>query len=94
MAFDLKKRFPTSCRDFPEGSTEHKKRKRSVSMASMTSDAGGTEEKEVTCTICHRYNAMLFMNFVSDGELVIVEQPWLDVVATLPNALHRKVFGT
>ena len=37
---------------------------------------------------------MLFMNFVADHEMVVVEQPWLNVVATFPGALQRKVYGT
>ena len=37
---------------------------------------------------------MLCMEFVSEHEMVVVEQPWLNVVATFPDALHRKVYGT
>lgn len=37
---------------------------------------------------------MLFMDYIGDHELVIVEQPWLNVVATFPDALQRKVYGT
>ena len=44
-------------------------------------------------TICLRYNAMLFMDFIGTNEMVVVEQPWLSVVANLPDALERKVYG-
>jgi hypothetical protein len=37
---------------------------------------------------------MLSLEFVSANELFIVEQPWLSVVATFPEALQRKVYGT
>jgi len=58
------------------------------------------------CTMCLRYNSMLHLDFVTsndgdgngneDGnvEMVIVEQPWLSVVASLPEALHRRVYGS
>lgn len=94
MAFDTKKKFPTACRAFPESSADIKKRKRSVSLASVASDAGGVEDNSSSCTICNRYNGMLCTDFVGGNELVVLEQPWLDVVATLPDALHRKVYGT
>lgn len=94
ITFDTKKKFPIACRTFPEGSAGSEKRNRSVSVASMASDAAGSDENGSTCTICSRYNGMLYMDFVQGDELVVVEQPWLDVVATLPDALHRKVYGT
>jgi len=49
---------------------------------------------QTTCTMCLRYNSMLYMDFVSDNEMVVVEQPWLNVVATFPDALQRRVYGT
>lgn len=94
VAFDMRKEFPTFCRTFPEVSAGSKKRNRSVSVASMASDTVGNEENGPNCTICSRYNGMLYMDFIDGGELVVVEQPWVDVVATLPDALHRKVYGT
>jgi U3 small nucleolar RNA-associated protein 4 len=37
---------------------------------------------------------MLFMDFVAEHEMVVVEQPWLTVVATFPQALQRRIYGT
>jgi hypothetical protein len=58
------------------------------------------------CTICLRYNSMLYLDFLDEpqdnnahttasisSEMLVVEQPWLDVVATFPEALHRRVYG-
>jgi hypothetical protein len=36
---------------------------------------------------------MLYMDFIQGNEMVIVEQPWLSVVATFPDALQRRVYG-
>ena len=45
-------------------------------------------------SICLRYTGVIFMDFVDESELVIVEQPWLDIVNALPDALERKRYGT
>ena len=46
------------------------------------------------CIICLRYNSMLYMDFIEDNEMLVVEQPWLSVVASFPEALERKMYGT
>ena len=45
-------------------------------------------------TICMRYVGMLFMDFLDSNELVIVEQPWVDIAKSLPRSLQRKLYGT
>jgi hypothetical protein len=45
------------------------------------------------CSICLQYNGMLYLNFVGQNEMVVVEQPWLEVVETLPEAIQRRVYG-
>ena len=45
-------------------------------------------------TICMRYVGMLFMDFLDNNELVIVEQPWVDIAKSLPRSLQRKLYGT
>ena len=83
--------FPQECRIFPERHVRKRKRSASVSEA----NASSTEEVlPSACTMCLRYNGMLCMDFVGEHEMVVVEQPWLNVVATFPDALQRKVYGT
>jgi hypothetical protein len=36
---------------------------------------------------------MLYLDFMSADEMVVVEQPWLSVVAGFPEALQRRVYG-
>jgi hypothetical protein len=84
VLFDLDKAFPSRCRVFPEKHVREKKQKR----PRRSNDEG--EE----CTLCLRYNSMLSLDAVSANELFVAEQPWLSIVATFPEALQRKVYGT
>lgn len=45
-------------------------------------------------TICLRYSGIIFQEFLSKNEMVIVEQPWLNVVNQLPDALERQRYGS
>ena len=95
MVVNTDKEFPHHCRIFPETHVRGTKRKRSLSMSEQRSGDGDQPAgKSSTCTMCLTYNSMLFMDFVDDNEMVVVEQPWLNVVATFPDALQRRVYGT
>jgi hypothetical protein len=37
---------------------------------------------------------MLHLEFIDESEMVVVEQPWLDIVASFPDPLQRHVYGT
>ena len=65
-----------------------RKRKRSMSNAEAPQ-----REQSGNFTICLRYSSMIFMDFVAENEMVVVEQPWMNVVSALPDALERKVYG-
>jgi hypothetical protein len=93
---NIEEEFPQRCRIVPETHVRVKKRKRSQSVSEPSSGDGDQSAgtKSSTCTMCLRYNSMIFMDFVDDHEMVVVEQPWLSVVATFPDALQRKVYGT
>lgn len=45
------------------------------------------------CTVCLHYNSMLHLDFLDGDEMLVVEQPWLRVIATFPEALQRRVYG-
>jgi U3 small nucleolar RNA-associated protein 4 len=95
VAVDLKEEFPKRCRVFPLVHVRGTKRKRTNSTSEPTNiDEIIKSETSSSCAMCLRYNSMLFMNCVRENEMVVVEQPWLNVVATLPGALQRKVYGT
>ncbi|KAG5180826.1 quinon protein alcohol dehydrogenase-like superfamily [Tribonema minus] len=44
--------------------------------------------------VVERYRPILLAEFVDDGELVVVECPWLKVVAQLPDTLYRQRYAT
>ena len=87
VVVDTSRPFPNKCRHFPERHVRGKKRRRPPSSVASS-------EEESLCTLCLRYNSMLGMDFVSENEMVIVEQPWLNVVATFPEALQRKLYAS
>ena len=45
------------------------------------------------CTICSHYKNMLYTDFLSPKEMIIVEQPWSKIVETFPAALQRRIYG-
>jgi hypothetical protein len=86
-------RPPTRHHGGGEDKSPHKrKRDRSDSVAS----AGAAEKSghNDNCTLCVRFNAILYMDFIRPDELVIVEQPWLPIANTLPDPLARHVYGS
>jgi hypothetical protein len=52
------------------------------------------DEIKSTATVCLRYNSMLYMDFIDGSEMIIAEEPWLNIVATFPAAMARRVYGT
>lgn len=87
---DLQKELPKFCRFVPQHHVRRwRKRKRSPSEVEPSKGPD-----DVEATICLRYNSMLHMDFIDANEMVIVEQPWLNVIATFPPALERKLYGS
>ena len=46
-----------------------------------------------SCTICSHYKNMLYADFLGPKEMLVVEQPWLEVAETFPAALQRRIYG-
>lgn len=58
--------------------------------------AEDTRDEELlsrNCTICSHYTNMLYTDFVGPKEMIVVEQPWSEIVETLPAALQRRIYG-
>ena len=49
---------------------------------------------QALCKLYLRYNSMLHLGYINENEMLVVEQPWLNVVATFPPALQRRVYGS
>ncbi len=80
-----------------------KKRPRSNSVAIEESQSDNKQNRRqgergechsTNFTICLRYSGMIFLDFLDNNELVVVEQPWLGIVNSLPNALERQRYGS
>jgi hypothetical protein len=91
VVFDLSKPFPTECLTFPEVHVRDKRRKRALPASEVTSE---DVVEPTQCKLCLHYNSMLHMDYVGPDELLVVEQPWLNVVATFPAALQRRAYGS
>ncbi|ACI65996.1 predicted protein [Phaeodactylum tricornutum CCAP 1055/1] len=89
VTMSMDKSYPKFCRNVPEIHVRGRKRKRSLSVTSSDE----VDQSAAACTCCLRYNSMLFVDFVDENEMVVVEQPWMSVVATFPQGLQRKVYG-
>lgn len=96
---------PCRCRTVPEKHVRRRRKKRKNRSPSQSEEVSpepelkreednNTTSSGPEAVQCLRYNSMLYMGFIGDSEVVIVEQPWLDIVATFPDALHRKIYGT
>ncbi|KAF9036469.1 WD40 repeat-like protein [Hymenopellis radicata] len=73
------------------GSSKKRQRRESLkrNVASTASaDPQGTELKMIT-----RYRPILFAEFIAPGELLVVERPLVDVLATLPPAYFKQKYG-
>jgi hypothetical protein len=87
---DTKNDFPNCCRIFPETHVRYK-RKRPTS--ALEGSGEQKEKKKSEAVLCLRYNSMLYLDFVGPREMIVVEQPWLNVVANFPEALQRRIYG-
>lgn len=92
--FDLDAPFPRECLTYPETHVRGRKRRLNIVAEDSGTEATDEETKVVCCKLCLRYNSMLYLGYVESDEMLVVEQPWLSVVATFPEALQRRVYGS
>ena len=79
--------MPKRCKSVPEARLRGHRKKVYVAETSDDPNYGN-------CTLCLRYNSIIHMGYLSEDEIVVVEQPWLNVVASFPAPLERKIYGT
>lgn len=58
------------------------------------SDDAREEDTIRNFTICLRYASIIFQDFIRSNEMLVLEQPWMSVVDTLPGALERQRYGS
>jgi len=59
----------------------------------ITTSLTEREKRRNNFTLCLKYSGILFMEFIDEDELLIVEQPWMSVLNALPDVLQRKRYG-
>eukprot|EP00977_Amphora_coffeiformis_P003458 scaffold638_cov168-Amphora_coffeaeformis.AAC.40 len=92
VVFQIDQPFPTSCRYFPEDHVRSKREAKRIK--SIPRKLREESESGSTAKICYQYNSMVYLGFLSDAEMVVVEEPWINVWNTLPAALSRRVYGS
>jgi len=100
-AIDLNEEIPRVAPLFPSLhirgrhlSDAMKRKRRSFSNVDEEENKDSHSSESKNFTICLKYNLMMFMDYISDNEIVMIEQPWLDVIKSLPDAMERRVFGS
>lgn len=64
-----------------------------TAVAATTTAAAAASQNNNNCIICLHYNSMLYLDFIQPKEMIVIEQPWLQVVASFPEAVQRRVYG-
>jgi U3 small nucleolar RNA-associated protein 4 len=108
-AIDLTKPVPNHSRPFPpdhfkarnwsKRNLQNRQRSNSLSEkgASEVENNSHDAREEDTIrnfTICLRYAGIIFQDFIRSNEMLVLEQPWMSVVDTLPGALERQRYGS
>lgn len=80
---------------------EEKKERREKQMKKLEEKMGLTDGEEAPADWAtsaqfikiHRYQPLMFLDFVGDDEMVVVERPWFGILESLPPSFHRKKYG-
>lgn len=72
------------------GQSSKKRRRGSVKELASAQDHG---EQTVGGRMATHYRAMLFLDFLTNGELVVVERPLIDILSTLPPPYFKPKYG-
>jgi len=93
FSVDLDSPLPTRSKYFPDDHISARK-SRFISTPNMKRENLMNDDPDcLNLTICLRYSGIIFMDFLSGDELVVVEQPWLGILSSLPDGLEKKRFG-
>jgi len=71
------------------GKSNRKRRRESVKESAAAQDHG----EQVVGRMATHYRSMLFLDFLTNGELVVVERPLIDILSTLPPPYFKPKYG-
>ncbi|KAG0375769.1 U3 small nucleolar RNA-associated protein [Mortierella sp. AD032] len=60
----------------------------------LTDDFLETKEADVNFQVLHKFQPLMFVDFVDDNSLVVVELPFVKILSSLPPSYYRASYGT
>ncbi|KAG9069719.1 U3 small nucleolar RNA-associated protein [Linnemannia hyalina] len=60
----------------------------------LTDDFMENQEAEVNFQVIHKFQPLMFVDFLDDNSLVVVELPFIKILSTLPPSYYRASYGT
>lgn len=90
-------KLPLSLSTVSGHSKTSKKRRRAQGVQQAQLDAQVSNEESLinsSSKLVTHYRPILHVDFLSDGELVVVERPLVDVLSTLPPAYFKHKYGS
>lgn len=60
----------------------------------LTDDFMEKQEAEVNFQVIHKFQPLMFVDFLDDNSLVVVELPFIKILSTLPPSYYRASYGT
>lgn len=75
------------------GKASKKRRRDSVKNGAAPAAADGEDQNTNNFKLVTHYRPILHVEFLAPGELVVVERPLVDVLATLPPAYFKPKYG-
>ncbi|KAJ4476737.1 WD40 repeat-like protein [Lentinula aciculospora] len=79
--------------DGPVRSSGFSRKRRRESYKPQKNNPEGVEERHKELKMITQYRPVLFVDYLGPGELLVVERPLVDVLATLPPAYFRHKYG-
>ncbi|KAF9270464.1 WD40 repeat-like protein [Marasmius fiardii PR-910] len=75
------------------GATQSSRKRRRESAKEVSSQKPDSSRWEQKVKMITQYRPLLLVDFIGEGELVIVERPLVDVLSTLPPAFFKNKYG-
>ncbi|KAG0224123.1 WD40-repeat-containing domain protein [Mortierella sp. GBAus27b] len=70
------------------------KKERKVSAAATNHVAQGEDKEEFNFQLLHKFQPLMFVDFVGNNSLVAVELPFIKILSALPPSYYRASYGT
>ena len=91
---DTARLFPRSTHDMPQGPPKKKRKRTPIEENAAIAARRREPPRPPHFATIEQFSDMLYVDIISKDEMVVVEQPWEEISAHFPPALHRKIYGT